>query len=191
MPVPVSWKQASSRQTAISESSTLCSSSSKTRKVPCSSKQNNKTSFCIGMLKWCCWEQQPVPPLAGRGTCLFHSVQKTIQRMKPQYQTANEKTQQSTGKWLTEIFRSAQGLFQQKNTHRVWWHMTELTKDEAGAHLLYFLLGPAGSKHHSRGRNTYPEGGNKLGLQCGDCHGTSPKQRTAAKQSLRGHFPYC
>lgn len=78
-----------------------------------------------------------------------------------------------------------------RKTHTECGDTTELTKDEAGAHLLYFLLGPAGNKHHSRGRNTYPKGGNKLGLQCSDCHGTSPKQRTAAKRSLCGHFPYC
>jgi len=40
--------------------------------------------------------------------------------------------------------------------------MKELTKDEAAACLLCFLLGPVGSKHHSCGSNTYPKGGNKL-----------------------------
>lgn len=47
--MPVSfWKQAWNRQTAISESCTLCGSS-KTRKIPCSSKQNNKTSTCLSV----------------------------------------------------------------------------------------------------------------------------------------------
>lgn len=140
-------------------------------------------SVYLSMFTLMWWWKQPVPPLACRTTCLFHSPQKTIQGMKQQHQSTNKKPQQSMGKWLSETLRSTQGLFQQRNTCWVWWHVKKLAKDQAGACLLYFLLRAAGSKHLSGGRNTYPEGSNKLGLQRRDCYRTSPRQRTATKHS--------